>query len=67
MLVPWRDADLFAQRLRQVLQDDALRQSLAARARESVLGYGWGRVADEHLALYAEVLAEPRRAIAAQG
>jgi D-inositol-3-phosphate glycosyltransferase len=66
-LVPWRDADLFAERLRRVLQDDPLRQRLAARARESVLGYGWDRIADEHVALYAEVRAARRQAVATSG
>jgi len=66
-LVPWRDAELFAERLRRVLQDDALRQRLAARTRESVLEYGWDRIADEHLALYAEVRAARPRAVATSG
>jgi D-inositol-3-phosphate glycosyltransferase len=55
LLVPWRDAGLFAERLRRVLEDDTLRGQLASRARESVLGYGWDRIADEHLELYASV------------
>jgi D-inositol-3-phosphate glycosyltransferase len=55
LLVPWRDADLFADRLRQVLTDAPLRQHLAGRARESVLRYSWQHIADEHLALYADV------------
>ncbi|MBV9327905.1 MAG: glycosyltransferase [Chloroflexi bacterium] len=58
LLVPWRDAELFAERLRRVLTDDALRRHLAGQARESVLGYGWDRIAEEHLALYAEVRGE---------
>jgi D-inositol-3-phosphate glycosyltransferase len=66
LLVPWRDAELFAERLRRVLTDDALRSRLAGQARESVLGYGWDRIADEHLALYAEVGAERRAALAAR-
>jgi len=56
LLVPWRDPTLFAERLRLVLTDDALRLRLAAAARESVVRYGWERIADEHLALYDEVL-----------
>jgi D-inositol-3-phosphate glycosyltransferase len=55
LLVPWRDADLFAERLRTLLRDRRLRAKLARNARESVLGYGWDRIADEHVALYAEV------------
>jgi D-inositol-3-phosphate glycosyltransferase len=55
LLVPWRDAQLFADRLRQVLTDDALRQRMARQARESVLRFSWERIADEHLAVYADV------------
>jgi D-inositol-3-phosphate glycosyltransferase len=66
LLVPWRDADLFAERLRRVLTDDGLRAGLASRARESVLGYGWDRIADEHLAVFAEVRAAGREAVAAR-
>jgi D-inositol-3-phosphate glycosyltransferase len=58
LLVPWRDAELFAERLRRVLTDDSLRAQLAGNARASVLEYGWDRIAEEHLALYAEVRAE---------
>jgi D-inositol-3-phosphate glycosyltransferase len=67
LLVPWRDADLFAERLRAVLQDERLRARLARSARKSVLGYGWDRIADEHLALFAEVRAAARQGIAARG
>ncbi len=56
-LIPWRDADLFAERLRRLLEDDPLRERLASHARQSVLGYGWDRIADEHLALYEDVRA----------
>jgi D-inositol-3-phosphate glycosyltransferase len=66
LLVPWRDAELFAERLRWVLTDDAVRARLAAGARESVLEYGWDRIADEHLGLYGEVRAERHAALAAR-
>jgi D-inositol-3-phosphate glycosyltransferase len=65
LLVPWRDAQMFAESLRRVLEDTDLRRRLAANARESVLGYGWDRVADEHLALYEDVRAASRPRIAA--
>lgn len=65
LLVPWRDADLFAARVRQVLEDSALREHLANQARASVMGYGWDRIADEHLALYADVRAASRPRVAA--
>jgi D-inositol-3-phosphate glycosyltransferase len=64
LLVPWRDAGLFADRLRRVLSDDSLRAGLAGRARESVLGYAWDRVASEHLALYDEVRVSTSRHLA---
>jgi D-inositol-3-phosphate glycosyltransferase len=67
LLVPWRDAEMFAERLRRVLTDDELRGRLAAQARASVLEYGWDGIADEHLSLYAEVRAERRAVVAAQG
>jgi D-inositol-3-phosphate glycosyltransferase len=67
LLVPWRDAEMFAERLRLVLQDDSLRSHLARQARESVLGYGWDRIADEHMALFDEVRAARHEAVAAQG
>jgi D-inositol-3-phosphate glycosyltransferase len=67
VLVPWRDADLFAERLRRVLQDETLRARLASQARASVLEYGWERVAEEHLALYAEVRAARRQTVVARG
>jgi D-inositol-3-phosphate glycosyltransferase len=66
LLVPWRDPDLFASALRRVLGDEALRRHLAGQARESVLDYGWERIADEHLALYADVLAERSLRVAAR-
>ncbi len=60
LLVPWRDAEMFAERIRGLLEDDRLRRRMAAKARESVLQYGWDRIADEHLALYAEVSSADR-------
>jgi D-inositol-3-phosphate glycosyltransferase len=67
LLVPWRDAELFAERLQRVLQDEPLRARLARQARDSVLGYGWDRIAAEHLALYGEVRAARREAVAVPG
>jgi D-inositol-3-phosphate glycosyltransferase len=67
VLVPWRDTEMFADRLRQVLEDDALRQRMASQARSSVLEYGWDRIADQHLALYEEVLALRQPRAAARG
>lgn len=67
LLVPWRDADLFAERLRRVLTDTQLRIQLATNARDSVLEFGWDRIAQEHLALYTETRAARQQATAAQG
>ena len=67
LLVPWRDAGMLAERLRRVFQDDGVRARMGSHARASVLEYGWDRIADEHLALYADVRAERERAFAARG
>jgi D-inositol-3-phosphate glycosyltransferase len=61
VLVPWRDPALFASALRSAL---GARERLAATARDSVMQYGWDRIADAHLALYGDVLAQPRIALA---
>jgi D-inositol-3-phosphate glycosyltransferase len=66
LLVAWRHADLFADRLRQVLTDERLRERLASQARESVLRYSWQRIADDHLALYASVRAARQARLAAR-
>ena len=55
-LVPWRDPALFADRLRVVLTDEALRGRMAGQARASVEGYAWDRIAEAHLEVYEEVL-----------
>ena len=57
LLVPWRDPALFAERLRVVLSDEALRARLAAHARASVLRFAWDHIAEDHLAMYEDVLA----------
>ena len=66
LLVAWRHADLFADRLRQVLSDERLWKHLSAHARESVLRYSWQRIADDHLALYAGVRAARQARLAAR-
>jgi D-inositol-3-phosphate glycosyltransferase len=65
LLVPWRDPALFAERLRTILADDVLRARLAAQARPSVQRYAWDRIAEQHLGLYGEVLAERGTELAA--
>jgi hypothetical protein len=66
LLVPWRDAELFADRLRHVLRDEPLRQHLASQARQSVLRFSWERIAEEHLAVYAEVRTARQARLAAR-
>jgi D-inositol-3-phosphate glycosyltransferase len=61
-LVPWRDADLFAERLRRLLEDETVRERMRQQARGSVLHFGWSRIADEHLALYEAVRGARRTA-----
>jgi D-inositol-3-phosphate glycosyltransferase len=58
LLVPWRDPALFAEALGRVLSDDALRAHLGSAARPSVMHFGWDRIAEQHLGLYADVVAE---------
>jgi D-inositol-3-phosphate glycosyltransferase len=65
LLVPWRDPALFAEALGRVLGDAALRARLAAAARASVTHFGWDHIAEQHLGLYADVLAERARAAVA--
>ena len=66
LLVPWRDAQLFADRLRLVLTDEPLRQRLAGQARASVLRFSWERIADAHLAVYAGVRSAREARLAAR-
>ena len=55
-LVPWRDPQLFADRVADILIDPSLQRRMGRAARPSVEQYAWSRVAQEHLALYAELL-----------
>src|SRR5205085_11544142 len=61
LLVPWRDPQLFADALRRVLGDGG---RMRAKARASVLQYGWDRIADAHLSLFGDVLAREGTALA---
>jgi D-inositol-3-phosphate glycosyltransferase len=65
LLVPWRDPALFAEALGPVLGDSDLRARLASAARGSVMHFGWDHIAEQHLGLYADVLAERARAAVA--
>jgi D-inositol-3-phosphate glycosyltransferase len=59
LLVPWRDPALFADRIRTILTDDALRQAMCARAPLTVRRYGWPGIAAAMHGLYAELVAAP--------
>lgn len=58
LLVRWRNAESFAERLDELLADGALRSRLAANARHSVERFGWGRIGDEVRGMYAELAAD---------
>jgi D-inositol-3-phosphate glycosyltransferase len=60
LLVYWRTPEAFAERLDELLGDDALRARLALRARPSVERFAWQRIGGAVRAMYAD-LAEPQR------
>jgi D-inositol-3-phosphate glycosyltransferase len=60
LLVRWRDPRAFAERLDEMLTDDALRTRLAADAPASVERFGWQHIGDDVRALYQELTAEAR-------
>ncbi len=64
LLTRWRSPAAFAERLDELLTDDALRLRLRAQARPSVERFDWRRIGDRVRALYAE-LTTARRHIAA--
>ena len=57
LLVRWRTAETFAVRIESLLDDPARLRALAARARPSVLHFGWGAVAGRVLETYRGVAA----------
>jgi glycosyltransferase involved in cell wall biosynthesis len=61
LLVRWRCADAFAERLDALVGDADLRARLARNARRSVERYDWRRIGDEVRGLYQEVSATERR------
>jgi glycosyltransferase involved in cell wall biosynthesis len=60
LLVPDGDVAAFVDTVRSVIDDDALRVELAAKAHARVSAFGWERCASEHAEVYREV-AEGRR------
>lgn len=59
LLVPWRRPEALASRLAEFLGDRALQKRLASHARETVLRYGWEKVADAVDDVY-RLAAQPR-------
>lgn len=64
LLVYWRCPEAFAEQLDALLEDDALRARLAARARPSIERFGWRTIGDRVRGVYQELTAE-QRAVAA--
>jgi len=63
VLVPPRDPDTLARRLRELLDDPERRAALAAAAAERARSrYGWDRIARDTELLYLRVLAAGARA-----
>jgi D-inositol-3-phosphate glycosyltransferase len=58
LLVPDKDPAALAEALGRLLGEDALRTRLSRQARQVAQGYSWRAVADEHLALYDELLGQ---------
>jgi len=64
LLVHWRSAEFFAERLDQLLDDKSLHQRLASHARESVRRFDWHRIGDDVRNMYSSMTADRRVAIA---
>jgi D-inositol-3-phosphate glycosyltransferase len=64
LLVRWRCPGAFAERLDELLCDEALRSRLAANARQSVKRYSWHTIGDEVRAMYQDLTADARCAAA---
>jgi glycosyltransferase involved in cell wall biosynthesis len=60
LLVPCGDAGALADALATMLDDDAMRARLGAVGRQRALSYGWPRVSDMILGLYARILGAER-------
>lgn len=56
LLVPCGDTRALADTLARLLDDDALRARLGAAGRQGAIAYGWPRVSDMILGLYAQLL-----------
>lgn len=54
-LEPWNDPRAFAQRIRQLVEHEGLREEMGAHAIKSAQAYAWPRVADRVLDLYEAI------------
>jgi len=64
LLVRWRSAQAFAERIELLLGDDRLRERLRANTRASVEPFDWRRIGDRMRDLYQELTAESERVAA---
>ena len=64
LLVHWRSAEFFAERLDQLLEDQLLRERLAAHARESVRRFDWHRIGDDVRDMYSSMTVDRRVSVA---
>jgi D-inositol-3-phosphate glycosyltransferase len=55
-LVPSRDPEALAERIYTLLLDSGCRQELGRQARQHASQFGWPRIADQLINVYAEVL-----------
>jgi D-inositol-3-phosphate glycosyltransferase len=65
-LVPYRDAEMLASRIRQLLKDRELRKRLGEQAIRWAGRYGWPVIADQILELYEQARPVARPAMPAQ-
>jgi glycosyltransferase involved in cell wall biosynthesis len=66
-LVPERDPEILAARIRQILEDDELRLRLGRQAVRWAGGYGWPAIADRILDLFEGLQPRARYAAARSG
>ncbi|MEO7077170.1 MAG: glycosyltransferase [Ktedonobacterales bacterium] len=64
LLVPWRSPTTFAERLDELLADEALQARLRAQARPSVERFDWQRIGDRVRTVYYALTADERYTIA---
>jgi len=64
LFAAWRSPGAFAERIDELLADDALRAHLRAQARHSVERFDWPRIGDRVRALYGDLTVDHRCAAA---